>query len=277
MKLASFFVGMVTACLAHAQPFVSAETADALPFVDMTARQKWPKYLGGKEHKAYAISETGAWAWSEGKASEQEARETALERCEKFAFPCSVYAINNSIVWDKEHSMNQLVNRIRARLNSAVLQGDYGRETNTSMFVESTKTIGLNFHSMTPPSIPGGEVISTIALRDLMLTDEKVILFDVLQGQERATIPGALMVPGAGLESNSARELAFTDLMATYVADKATPVVFFCLSYECWLSYNAALRAIKLGYQKVFWYRGGIDAWKAAKLPLARAKPVAEF
>ena len=43
-----------------------------------------------------------------------------------------------------------------------------------------------------------------------------------------------------------------------------TPLVFYCLSSHCWMSYNASLRAINLGYRNVLWYRGGIEAWKAA-------------
>jgi len=32
----------------------------------------------------------------------------------------------------------------------------------------------------------------------------------------------------------------------------------------------AALRAVAVGYGKVYWYRGGIEAWTAAGLPTAR-------
>ena len=31
----------------------------------------------------------------------------------------------------------------------------------------------------------------------------------------------------------------------------------------------AALRARKLGYGQVGWYRGGMESWKAANLPMA--------
>ena len=34
-----------------------------------------------------------------------------------------------------------------------------------------------------------------------------------------------------------------------------------------YLSYNAALRLDALGYENLYWYRGGIAAWKAANLP----------
>jgi len=49
------------------------------------------------------------------------------------------------------------------------------------------------------------------------------------------------------------------------------PLVFYCASAMCWMSYNAALRAIRMGYQKVGWYRGGVEAWKEAGLPIERA------
>jgi PQQ-dependent catabolism-associated CXXCW motif protein len=46
------------------------------------------------------------------------------------------------------------------------------------------------------------------------------------------------------------------------------PLVFFCAGAECWESYNAALRAVRLGYHDVYWYRGGVASWQAAGLPL---------
>jgi PQQ-dependent catabolism-associated CXXCW motif protein len=45
---------------------------------------------------------------------------------------------------------------------------------------------------------------------------------------------------------------------------KDTPLVFYCQSVQCWMSYNASLRAIRMGYSQVLWYRGGIEAWKQA-------------
>ena len=37
------------------------------------------------------------------------------------------------------------------------------------------------------------------------------------------------------------------------------------------MSYNAALRFDALGYENLYWYRGGIAAWKAANLPTRMA------
>jgi rhodanese-related sulfurtransferase len=51
-------------------------------------------------------------------------------------------------------------------------------------------------------------------------------------------------------------------------------VAFFCAGPRCWLSYNAALRAVRLGYRRVLWYRGGIEAWGAGGGALERPRVV---
>lgn len=51
------------------------------------------------------------------------------------------------------------------------------------------------------------------------------------------------------------------------------PLVFYCRS-DCWLSWNAVKRAKALGYNNLYWYRDGLDAWQQANLPLQPAQPV---
>ena len=36
--------------------------------------------------------------------------------------------------------------------------------------------------------------------------------------------------------------------------------------------YNAAMTAASLGYNNVYWYRGGMHAWNQARLPVVRSK-----
>jgi PQQ-dependent catabolism-associated CXXCW motif protein len=61
-------------------------------------------------------------------------------------------------------------------------------------------------------------------------------------------------------------------LKAMTKGDRKRPLVFLCQGPQCWLSYNAALRAVRLGYETVYWYRGGIEAWIAAGGDLAPMK-----
>ena len=49
--------------------------------------------------------------------------------------------------------------------------------------------------------------------------------------------------------------------------DKTASLAFFCGDARCALSLKAAQRARGLGYPNVIWYRGGVSAWKEARLP----------
>ena len=50
-------------------------------------------------------------------------------------------------------------------------------------------------------------------------------------------------------------------------------LVFYCLA-NCWMSWNAAKRAIALGYTHVAWYPDGTDGWAAEHLPLELRNPL---
>ncbi len=52
--------------------------------------------------------------------------------------------------------------------------------------------------------------------------------------------------------------------------DKAAPLVFACNGPECWKSYKSSLAAIKAGYTKVHWFRGGLPEWRGAGMTLAK-------
>ena len=132
-----------------------------------------------------------------------------------------------------------------------------------------------DYHAPTPREIPGAKTIGTSALRDSLQAQPQPLLFDVLGGEVHTSLTGAIWLPGAG------RGQSFTDtvqarfaqtLHALTKGDRKRPLVFFCQGPQCWLSYNAALRAVALGYEAVLWYRGGIEAWIAAGGDLAPLK-----
>ena len=126
----------------------------------------------------------------------------------------------------------------------------------------------------TPREIPGARVMRTAELRDRLRAAEaeRPLLFDVLGGAPHESLPGAIWLPGAG-RGNSYDDPVQAQLarllQAATQGDAGRPMVFFCQGTACWLSYNAALRAVALGYREVYWYRGGIEAWLAGGGPLA--------
>jgi PQQ-dependent catabolism-associated CXXCW motif protein len=126
----------------------------------------------------------------------------------------------------------------------------------------------------TPPSIPGGQVIRTGALETAIkhgtLEGVPFLLIDALRRAApppRAAIPGAKYIEYAGNYGSfddNVQERLKSELGELTNGNLDMPLVFFCEGAKCWESYNACLRAITLGYRKVYWYRGGIESWKVA-------------
>ena len=125
-----------------------------------------------------------------------------------------------------------------------------------------------NYHAPTPDAIPGARVVTTGELTEMLNREPRPFLVDVLSGSPHPTLPGSIWLHNGGLgDFDAAEEKRFLDTVALLAGhDKNRVLVFFCSGVRCWLSYNAALRAARAGYGNVYWYRGGIEAWRAAGL-----------
>lgn len=54
-------------------------------------------YLNSPPHKAFAVSADGAFGWSAGKNTLDEAKKAALASCQKYSdHPCKIYAIDDN-------------------------------------------------------------------------------------------------------------------------------------------------------------------------------------
>jgi PQQ-dependent catabolism-associated CXXCW motif protein len=144
------------------------------------------------------------------------------------------------------------------------------------------------YRAPTPAAIRGGKVLRTAELESLWRGND-AILVDVLPQQKRpdnlpATtlwiaksrydIPGSVWLPDVGRGALSPEvEGYFRDNLARLTAgNRNRGLVFYCLR-DCWMSWNAAKRAISYGYRRVYWYPDGTDGWVAAALPTAEATP----
>ncbi|TWT17557.1 sulfurtransferase [Luteimonas marina] len=125
----------------------------------------------------------------------------------------------------------------------------------------------------TPTAIPGGRVIGTQQLAQLLQGGQgKVLLLHAYAGPEH--LPGAVaVVPAAqgGSFDDQVQQGFGQYLQQATGGDKSKMLVVYCGGTHCWGSYNAALRAIEMGYGNVHWYRGGIDAWRQAGFPVRNA------
>jgi PQQ-dependent catabolism-associated CXXCW motif protein len=90
----------------------------------------------------------------------------------------------------------------------------------------------------------------------------------------RDSVPGAVWLANTGFGDLAPESEAYfrSRLDAQLRARPGRAVVFFCLR-DCWMSWNAAKRAIALGYRGVHWFPDGTDGWLRAGLPLAPVEP----
>ena len=132
-------------------------------------------------------------------------------------------------------------------------------------------------HGPTPNQIPGGQVITTKGLVALLQNQQaRALVFDVLGSPQQlpnaiAAVPAAQ--PGDFRDQTQQEFSRFLQQMTQ--GNREVPLVFYCQGPQCWMSYNAALRAVNMGYKNVLWYRGGLEAWQRAGLPLSSGQAMA--
>ncbi|AUH35286.1 rhodanese [Paracoccus tegillarcae] len=97
----------------------------------------------------------------------------------------------------------------------------------------------------------------------------------IWQEPRHDTIPGAIWLYDTGFVRLSDAEQARLEngLRLATEDDTAAPVVIFCRA-DCWMSWNAAKRAVALGYTDVHWFSTGTEGWEAASgADLVKAEP----
>ena len=146
-----------------------------------------------------------------------------------------------------------------------------------------------DFRAPVPCALAGATVVSTEALR-LRIEQDSPLLVDVLPSPRRPeglaegtpwlpptrrNIPGTVWLPNTGFGELPVEEEVYlrANLERLTGGDRSRSVVFYCLA-DCWMSWNAARRAMEWGYTSVIWYPDGTDGWQAADLPLADSSPV---
>ncbi|MBV9248241.1 MAG: PQQ-dependent catabolism-associated CXXCW motif protein [Acetobacteraceae bacterium] len=145
------------------------------------------------------------------------------------------------------------------------------------------------YRAPVPETLAGAEVLNTETAAELW-RKQAAVFIDVLprpphpanlpagtiwRDKPRLDIPGSIWLPDTGYG-------ALAPVMEVYIrrglaeashGDRGQLLVFYCLA-DCWMSWNAAKRALALGYTNVAWYREGTDGWAKAGLPLEVRDPV---
>ncbi len=259
----------VVAAMATAMCYAGTDDVSAIPWIRDSGRDVYKeKFLSGINHKAFAISKTGQYGWSTSRESSGKAAQFALYNCLKVSSArCVLYAVDDKVVLDEYRAATDFGGL------KPPAKATYADEDNDAGVAPISGLKSGKLHEPTPTSAPFAKTLTTAALIELLSAASKPIVLDVLQPTEtfrKNAVPSALWISGAGVYDGKANE-RIDDLLAKFMADvspaKDAPVVVYCLSWECWLSYNALYRLSKLGYTNLYWYRGGMVSWQRAGLP----------
>ncbi|HEY0836018.1 MAG TPA: PQQ-dependent catabolism-associated CXXCW motif protein [Azospirillum sp.] len=142
------------------------------------------------------------------------------------------------------------------------------------------------YRSPTPSALPGAATVD--AGRVAELAGQGAVLIDVmpvtvsrlggggtwLLDPPHRTIDGAVWLPnvGAGTPSPAVEAWYRGWLERLSGGDPRRPLVVFCKA-DCWMSWNAAKRALSYGYTAVHWFRDGTDGWAESGRPLVEGRP----
>ena len=145
-----------------------------------------------------------------------------------------------------------------------------------------------NYRAPVPATLAGVRVLST-EQAEVIWCSKSAAFIDVLprppkpanlpagtiwRDKPRSNIPGSLWLPDTGYGTLAATtEDYWRDGLARATGgNNAKLLVIYCLE-DCWMSWNAAKRALSYGYSNVAWYPEGTDGWQRANLPLADSHP----
>jgi PQQ-dependent catabolism-associated CXXCW motif protein len=145
-----------------------------------------------------------------------------------------------------------------------------------------------NYRAPVPATLAGARVLTT-AEAEAIWRSGSAAFVDVLprpprppnlpagtiwRDKPRLNIPGSIWLPdtGYGTLAAATEEYLRNGLAKASGGNDAKLLVIYCLA-DCWMSWNAAKRALSYGYSNVAWYPEGTDGWQRADLPLADAEP----
>ena len=145
-----------------------------------------------------------------------------------------------------------------------------------------------NYRAPVPATLAGSRVLATGEAEAIWRAGAGVFI-DVLphapkpqnlpagtiwREKPRLNIPSSIWLPdtGYGTLASATEDYLRHGLTRASGGNRATLLVIYCLA-DCWMSWNAAKRALSYGYRNVAWYPDGTDGWQRADLPVAESQP----
>lgn len=115
----------------------------------------------------------------------------------------------------------------------------------------------------TPESIDGTTKVTAEEVIELIGSLDDIVIVDARKTSDRAK---GWIEDSIGLPNTDTTE----ESLAKIAPNKAGPILFYCNGVKCGRSVESARNAIKWGYSKIYWFRGGMAEWEAKSLPVVK-------
>ncbi len=120
----------------------------------------------------------------------------------------------------------------------------------------------------TPRALPGATLVDAKAVGEMQKAGAVFVDTRTEAEYKAGRVPGAMLVPYV---EKSHKDPDFNAADDKFDVSKLPPakdsvLIFACNGAECWKSFKASHAAVKAGYTKVYWFRGGLPEWRAAGL-----------
>lgn len=122
-------------------------------------------------------------------------------------------------------------------------------------------TFGAGYTS--PEMIAGASKIGAEGLIELVDQGQNPTIIDsrIASDRKLGYIPGSISLPDAETDCEA---------LSALILQKTDPIVFYCNGPRCRRSDNAVVIARQCGYTSIYWFRGGIQEWKAGNYPIRK-------
>lgn len=115
-----------------------------------------------------------------------------------------------------------------------------------------------------PESIDGTTRVSAEQVIELVTNTPDLVVIDARKTSDRdeaGWIEGSIGLPNYDTNAEALQQ---------YVPSKSTAVLFYCNGVKCGRSVESSKIAVGLGYEKVYWFRGGWEEWTQKGMPVSR-------
>jgi PQQ-dependent catabolism-associated CXXCW motif protein len=145
------------------------------------------------------------------------------------------------------------------------------------------------YRAPVPAEVPGATTV-TLEEAEALYRAGNVLFIDVMKvprgesaglegkwlvAKPHVAIKGSTWLPetGEGVLKPEIERYFRSNLERLTDGNTGTPLLFYCVT-DCWMSWNAAKRALSWGYTRIYWYRDGIEVWQQFDLPTESVDPV---